>query len=71
MTEKLRPFDRLGEKQSTDLRNTSHIRQVGEVVVLTSYDEKGILIGESALPMKPMFNEEQLIEAGFLVDSSQ
>jgi hypothetical protein len=70
MTEALRPFDRLREKPSEDLRNATHIRQVGEAVVLTAYDSFGVLIGESSLPMKPMFSDQDLIEADLIANSN-
>ena len=50
----------------TSLRNATLVRRVADYVIYKSYDENGRLLGETALPMKPMFSNEDLIEAGFM-----
>ena len=48
------------------LKNATLVRRVAGYVIYKSYDEEGRLLGETALPMKPMFSDEDLIEAGFM-----
>lgn len=48
------------------LKNATLVRRVAGYVVYKSYDEEGRLLGETALLMKPMFSDEDLIEAGFM-----
>ena len=48
------------------LKNATLVRRVAGYVIYKSYDEEGRLLGETALPMKPMFSDEDLIKAGFM-----
>jgi hypothetical protein len=42
------------------------VRRFGDFVIYTRVDDNGELIGETALPMTPMFTDKDLIAAGFM-----
>lgn len=67
MSESLEPEARHQNADSDPaLKNATLVRRVAGFVIYKSYDEDGHLLGETSLPMKPMFSDEDLIEAGFL-----
>ena len=50
-----------------ELRNKSvFVRRVGEYVIYKMYDAQGRNPVEATFPTKPMFSDEDLIEAGFM-----